>query len=201
LTFRFSAVWGNGGCLATGHGFTNCVTIITRPWGVVDDCTIETGWVVQNPSGSSDFLNNSFGPKDPTVAAVTGLSISVLDFVTAAPAFPSCGISNPNLAIDASGNTPDIAGAGLLALIAPFTFPAGTFATTCSQYVTHPTFVPGAAMNGTSIHGWLQFPPGDPGLLQCGADSTNPLGKSFFSVDGYTTPATSFLLNWGIRLK
>lgn len=112
-TIRFSAVWGNAGCFPVGHGFTNCVTIIVGPdpvWGIVDDCTIENGWVLQIPSASSDFFNNSFGPKPSNVVAVTGLTISVLDFVTATPAFPACGISTANVGLDLSGNTPSLVG-------------------------------------------------------------------------------------------
>jgi hypothetical protein len=209
-TFRFSAVWGNGACSAPGVGFTNCVTIVTAqdlPYGQVDDGTVEAGFVVQIPSGSSDYFNNSFGPKPPGVNGVVGLTLAVQDFVTAIPAYPTTGVSNPNLGVDPSGNTPDISGAGLLALVSPFTFPSGTFATTSGQYVSHTVSVPGSAMTGSSIHGWLQFPPGDPGLLAIGVDTSDfpgPQGQTFFSLDGYTSPAVQFSIpigNAGIIIK
>ena len=69
-TFKFAAVWGNStsNCLSPGVGFTNCVAIAIGddpppppPFGTCDDGTVETGWVVTIPSGSSDYFNNSFG--------------------------------------------------------------------------------------------------------------------------------------------
>jgi hypothetical protein len=131
---------------------------------------------------------------------VLGLCVSVLDFVTAVPAYPSAGISDANLAVDPTGDTPDISGAGLLCLIAPFTFPSGTFATTAAQYTCHlcPMPVPGSSFTSHG-HGWVQFPPGDSGLLGVGADTTVSNGCSYYSLDGYSTPAISFFVNWGIR--
>jgi hypothetical protein len=203
-TFRFAAVWGNGSCLSPGAGFTNCVTVITGPdpvYGIVDDCTIESGWVVGFPTGSSDYFNNSFGPKPSNVNGVTGVTAAVLDFGIATPEYPSVGVSTANTGVDPSGNTPDL-GAGILGNVTPFTFPSLTFSTTCSQYISHPVSVPGSAMTGPSIHGWVQLPPGDSGLLGVGADSSSPsAGKSFYTSDGYTTPAISFFANWGIRIK
>jgi len=204
-TFRFSAVWGNGSCLAPGAGFTNCVTVITTAdptYGVIDDCTFESGWVVNIPTLSSDYFNNSFGAKPSGVNGVTALTIAPFDFVTATPAFPTSGVSTANTGVDPSGNTPNVVGGGVLATVSPFTFTSGTFATTCSQMVSHAVSVSGGAMTGPSIHGWLQFPPGDPGLAGVGADtSSGTSGKSFFSLDAYTTPSIAFFTNWGIRLK
>lgn len=192
-TFRFSAVWGNGACLAPGAGFTNCVTVITTAdaqYGIIDDCTMESGWVVNIPALSSDYFNNSFGAKPSGVNGVTALTISVFDFVTATPAYPTSGVSTANTTVDASGNTPHVTGGGVLATVSPFTFTSGTFATTCSQFVSHAVSVSGGAMTGPSIHGWVQFPPGDPGLAGVGADtSSGTTGKSFFSLDAYTTPS------------
>jgi hypothetical protein len=203
-TFRFSAVWGNGGCISPGVGFTNCITVITGPdpkYGVVDDCTIESGWVVAIPAGSSDYFNNSYGPKPGSVNGVTALTISVLDFVTATPAYPSSGISTANTTVDPSGNSPNLTGPGVLATVSPYTFPAGSFETTCSQFSTHPVAVSGGAMTGPSINAWVQFPPGDSGLLGVGGDTTASNASSFFTQDGYTTASVAFFVNWGIRLK
>jgi hypothetical protein len=200
-TFRFSAVWGNPACSNPGVGFTNCVTIITLPdptFGVCDDGTIESGWVVQIPSGSSDYFNNDFG-NGVGHAGLTSLTISVLDFVTAVPAYPTSGVSNANLGVDASGHTPDIGAP--LAQVSPFTFPSGSFETTSGLYTSHAIAVPGGSL-GLHVHGWVQFPPGDSGLLGVGADtSSGTNGCSFFSLDGYSSPAISFFTNWGIRVK
>jgi hypothetical protein len=200
-TFYFTAVWGNPACTTPGVGFTNCICVCVAPdptFGIADDCTVETGWVVAIPAGPSDYFNNAFG--NPGVASITGLTVSVLDFVTATAAYPTAGVSNPNLGVDGSGNTPDVAGAGLLACVCPFTFPSGTFATTCAAYISHAVSIPGGSV-ASKVHGWVQFPPGDSGLLGVGGDTTAPNNQSFFTQDAYTTPAIGFGVNWGIRLN
>ena len=199
-TFRFSAVWGNPACSNPGVGFTNCVTIITSAdpsFGICDDGTVETGWVVQIPSGSSDYFNNNFG-SGVGKNGVVGLTLSVLDFGTTAGGYPTSGVSNANLVVDPSGNTPDIGAP--LATVSPFTFPAGTFATTAGLYISHAVSVPGGSL-GLNVHGWVQFPAGDPGLLGIGGDTTASNGCSGFSLDGYSSPAISFFVNFGIRVK
>lgn len=208
ITATFSAVWGNAACgdFSAGAGFTNCITIITIPdppvtYPFVDDGTIESAWIVQFPSGPSDYFNNELGAPPAATCNITGLTVAVMDFVTAVPEYPTAGVSNANLVLDPGGGTPDISGAGLLAVIAPFTFASGTVASTSATYTTQPVSVPAASLS-TDVHGWVQFPKGDPGLLGVGADSSSAsAGASFFSLDGYTTPSTPFLVNWGIRLQ
>lgn len=211
-TFKFAAVWGNNPstCLSPGVGFTNCVAIAIGddpppppPFGRCDDGTVETGWVVTIPTLTSDYFNNSFGAAPGGYGGSTGYAVSVLDFLTAVPAYPTSGFSNPNLGVDPSGNTPDVAGAGVIVTVSPFTFPAGTFATTDGAYVVQPAAAAGGAFSGISIHAWIQFPPGDPGLLGIGGDTTNPLGCSYFTQDAYTSPAIFFggIANWGLRIN
>lgn len=199
-TFRFSAVWGNPACGNPGVGFTNCVTIITGldpTFGLCDDGTIESGWVVQIPSGSSDYFSNNHGDGSAQ-NGIVGLTISVLDFGTATPAYPTSGVSNANLGVDGTGNTPDIGAP--LASVSPFTFPSLTFATTSGQYISHAVSISGGSLS-TNVHSWVQFPPGDSGLLGVGADSSSGTnGCSFFSLDGYSSPAISFFTNWGMRV-
>jgi hypothetical protein len=203
-TFQFSALWGNEACPAPGTGFSNCVTVITPPevFGIRDDGTIEYGWVVQIPSGSSDYFNNDFGFVLPSVNNVLAMSLSVIDFITAVPAFPQAGISDANLVLDPTGHTPDMTGPGLLSVIAPFTFPSGSFETTAGLYTSHlcPAPVPGSSF-ASHAHGWVQFPPGDSGWLRIGGDSNSPsFPYSFYTLDGYSSPALSFFPIWGIRL-
>jgi hypothetical protein len=202
-TYVLTAVWGNMACDTPTAGFTNCISINDRhwEWGVGDDGTLESGWVVQFPAGSSDYFNNNFGPPDRCVDGVTELVIAPFDFVTAVPAFPTSGISNANYGLDPTGNTPEMSGPGVLATVSPFTFPSGTFATTSDQYIHHAVSVPRSAL-GADVHGWVQFPPGEPGYLTVGAEeaSSNPAITSLFTLDGYTTPAVSFFVTWGIRL-
>jgi hypothetical protein len=181
-------------------GFTNCVSIITKPdpqFGICDDGTLESGWVVQFPSGSSDYFNNSYGAPPASVNGVVGLTIAVLDFGTPVAAFPAAGISNANLAVDPSGNTPDLGAP--LACVCPFTFSPGTFATTVQQYISHAVSIPAGAL-GPNVHGWVQFPPGDSGLLGVGGDTTETNHCSYYTMDGYTSPAVSFSVNWGLRI-
>ncbi|MFO0983509.1 MAG: hypothetical protein U1E76_17550 [Planctomycetota bacterium] len=204
-TYRFSAVWGNPACGNPGVGFTNCVTLVTAPdrdFGVCDDGTIESGWLVQVPAGSADYFNNNFGaPPSSLGNGITNLTLAVLDFGSTTSSFPTAGISNANYAIDPLGNTPDLRGGGLLAQIAPFTFPPGTFATTSGAYVRQPVSVSRFDL-GQDVHGWVQLPPGDSGLLGIGADSSSvPWGGSFQSGDGYFTPARSLPFNLGIRVR
>lgn len=200
-TFRFSAVWGNPACGNPGVGFTNCITVITPPepaFGVCDDGTIEAGFAVQIPAGSSDYLNNAFSTTANAPNGIVGVSMAVLDFGVTQPAFPAAGVSNANLAVDATGHTPDVASP--LAMISPFTFPAGTFATTSGQYVSHATAIAGGSLRAM-VHAWVQYPPGDTGLLGIGLDLNSPsAGCSYFSIDGYTSPAVSFGGNAGLRL-
>jgi hypothetical protein len=127
----------------------------------------------------------------------------VLDFLTATPAYPKSGISNPNLGVDPSGNTPFIGGPGVIITVSPFTFPPGTFATTSGQYITQSAVAPGAAFTGMSIHAWVHFPPGNPGLLSIGGDSTTPTNCSFYTQDGYATPGVPFgaACTWAIRIE
>ncbi|MFO0980560.1 MAG: hypothetical protein U1E76_02245 [Planctomycetota bacterium] len=200
-TFRFSAVWGNPACGNPGVGFTNCVTVVTGAdptFGILDDGTIENGWVVQFPAGPSDYFNNNFG--DGTGKnGIVGVTVAVLDFVTTTPSYASAGVSNANLGVDPTGQTPDIGGA--LAVVAPFTFTSGTFATTSAQYVSHAVGVAGGLLT-TKVHGWVQFTPGEPGFLGIGADTSSPAnGLSGWSLDGYATPANVVsYANWGIRV-
>lgn len=199
-TFRFSAVWGNPACSNPGVGFTNCVTVVTSAdpsFGICDDGTVETGWVVQIPSGSSDYFNNNFG-SGVGKNGIVGLTLSVLDFGTTAGGYPTSGVSNANLGVDPSGNTPDIGSP--LATVSPFTFPAGSFETTSGLYTSHAVSVAGGSL-GSNVHGWVQFPAGDPGLLGIGGDTTASNGCSGFSLDGYSSPAISFFVNFGIRVK
>jgi hypothetical protein len=204
-SLTLAAVWGNPSCANPGVGLTNCISVSTITHGDLawcDDGTIESGWVVQVPSGSSDYFNVDFGIPY-SLNGVGGITLSVLDFVTATPQFPAAGVSNANYAVDATGHTPDL-GAGALGVIAPFTFPPGTFATTSSAYVSHrlAAHVPDPAL-GDPVHAWVQFPPGDPGLLGIGGDSSGSFPScSYYSSNAYATPAipVSFV-NWGLRIS
>src|SRR5262245_40793394 len=77
--------------------------------------TIDSGWVVNFPSGSSDFfsvtldvipgIGNSENLADGL--SVSGLSVSVIDLSGGVTAFPRLGVYPPS-AIDPTLNTPDL---------------------------------------------------------------------------------------------
>jgi hypothetical protein len=109
-------------------------------------------------------------------------------------------VAPPNNALDATGLTPDLAHP--LAVVAPFTFPPGTMATTAGAYITRALIpLPGNTLPADT-HGFVQFPPGDSGLLALGADTDSVASTySAWTNNGYQTPANQVLFaNWGIRL-
>lgn len=205
LTFQFSAVWGNPGCLAPGAGFTNCITVITLPdppSGVItcDDGTYESGWVVSIPAGPSDYFDNDYAGLGGA-NGVTHLSYAIRDFVTTASAFPSAGIAPPDLVTDPAGNSPNLGAAW--ANIA-YTFPVGQFDYTTGT-VTSNALPGGGVGSGTiganKVLAYVQFPPGDYGALGIGGDTNSgSSGCSNWTLNGYSTPAYTFFVNWGMRL-
>ena len=52
-------------------------------------------------------------------------------------------------------------------------------------------------------HGYIQFPPGDNGLIGVGADTNNSfIGTMGWTLDGYATAANLFGAgNWGMRVQ
>ena len=165
-------------------------------WGTFDDGTFESGWVVQFPSGSSDFFSVNFD-ECPGVR-VNGLAVAAFDFGTLSTMFPRAGKAPADLVTDPSGNTPDLSNPYA---DVPCPFPPLTFATTSGQMVCCPfaTFTPSSG----NVHGFIQFPTGDSGLLGIGADtSSTPTNTAFWTLDAYTTPANPFSVgNWGLRCK
>jgi hypothetical protein len=200
-TFKFTAAYGD--TVKGGHGFTNCVTIITRPelpFGVWDDGRIDDAWFISLPSGPSDFFSVDFLSPPASVKNVIGITLAPMDFGAASPSFPQAGVAPANMAIDPTGLTPDIVHP--LAVVAPFTFPPGTMATTAGQYITRAILpLPGFQLPAHTI-GFVQFPPGDSGFLALGADTDSAAsGYSTWTNDGFHTPAHQVLFaNWGIRL-
>lgn len=199
FTLNFVAVSGASGVLGS-VGISNEVTVHALPdpgggWGTWDDGSYETGWVVSFPTGSSDYFNVNYG--NPGGAVTGDLDLAVMDFGSPFTSYPSAGFAPPNLGVDGSGNTPDIGNAYVSGAITGF--PAGTFVSTSGQLVTR-------SLGGYSPAGdagsFVQFPPGDSGLLGIGGD-TNGLvlaGKNGWTLDGYTTPANIVAYaNWGIR--
>jgi hypothetical protein len=197
ITVNFVAASGK-----TGHigsvGISNEITLSSlddpnNSFGAWDDCSYESGWVVQIPALSSDYFCQKYG--SPAGAIGGDLSVAVMDFGGTVSSYPSSGLAPPNLGVDASGLTPNLA---TPYSSFPFPFPALTFITTCGGMVTNagPNFDPAAGVNS-----FIQFPPGDPGLVGVGGDtngSPNPANNGW-TLNGFSTPANQFSVNWGIR--
>jgi hypothetical protein len=180
---------------------SNEVTVhsLTDPnvsWGVWDDGTYESGWVVQFPTQSSDYFNVNFGSCPGFT--VNGSQLAALDFGTTATNFPRNGVTRENLGVDGSGNTPDLVN---FYVDTPAAFPSLTFITTSGallQY-NYANFVPSTA----NTHQFTQLPPGDNGLLGIGGDNISSFisGLSGWTLNGYSTAANLVgYANWGQRL-
>lgn len=200
LTLNFVAISGSPGVLGSIQT-SNEVTVCSlpdpppTPWGVVDDGTIESGWVVAIPAGSCDYFSQLFDAC-PTIT-LTGRSTAVMDFGTTASSYPNSGFAPPNTGLDPSKLSPDL---GNPYLDIPMLFPSLTFCTTSGQYVVE-TNITNTNVSGLDILGFVRFPPGDPGLLGIGGDTTLPRGKTGWTLDCFSTPANPFgtTANWGMR--
>ncbi|MEW6743980.1 MAG: hypothetical protein AB1486_14610 [Planctomycetota bacterium] len=206
LTLNLVAVSGVPG-VPGSVGVSNEVTIVTvaepqYKWGVWDDCSFETGWVVSIPVGPSDYFNVNFNnPLAPKPNEITGIAIAVLDFGTTATAFPVSGAFPANYTVDPSGNTPDLANPYDAA---PFPLPPVAYTSTCGlPWREFGTPIPYSSVLSDDVHGVMQFPPGDAGLVGVGGDTTPPIsGKTGWTIDGYRTPANmTDSVNIGIRLS
>lgn len=201
LTINFVAITGSPGVPGSIQT-SNEVTVCSLPdpmvsFGSYDDGSYESGWVVSFPAGSSDYFNVNFG--DAGGQSVSSMQLAVMDFGTSATAYPRAGVTRENLGVDASGNTPDL---GSPYVDQPATFPAFTFVTTSGALLTYgfSAFTPVTP----NTHQFVQFPPGDPGLLGIGGDTNSAFisGLSGWSLDGYSTPANLVgYANWGMRLQ
>jgi hypothetical protein len=209
LTLNFVGVGGVPGVKGTVH-VSSEITLITLPdpgcnWGIKDDGTYETGWVVSIPSGSSDYFGNWMNCLiPPGVSNVTDIEIAVMDFGTTATGYPIAGACDANFGLDPSGWTGDLT--SIVASVAPFTFPPGTFASTSGLNIVNDfPDVPYGSFADDNIHGFLQYPPGDSGLLGTGGDTTPSPGIAWgahWTLDGWATPTNRFdtTAGWGIRL-
>lgn len=199
ITINFVAISGAPGVFGS-VAISNEVTVSSVPdpnisWGALDDCTYESGWVVSFPTGPSDYFNVNWGDKG---SAVNGnMHVAVMDFGTAFSSYPSAGFAPPNLGVDPGGFTPDL---GNVYNSAAFPFPSLTFVTTCGQMISNP--VGGVPASAGDVIGFVQFPPGDSGLLGIGGDTNGTVlpNRNGWTLDGYSTPANLVgYANWGIR--
>ncbi|MEW6742454.1 MAG: hypothetical protein AB1486_06820 [Planctomycetota bacterium] len=205
LSLTFVAVSGIVGVSGT-VGISNEITLTAREdlgdvWGIKDDGSYEHGLIIQIPTGSADFFNVNFNPgQTPVVSEITDFELAVMDFGTTSTAFPLSAVCPANTTLDPSAMTPDLSQPYEAA---PLTFPAGVFATTSAVNVvrTFSTPIPYSSVQDDNVHGVVQLPPGDFGLLAVGIDTSSTLPSgSAWSVDGYVTPAYPFSYKLGLRL-
>lgn len=151
-------------------------------------------WTVQVPTGSSDFFSVCFKvapgiPNLPNVVdglPVTGIAVSLCIPAGAAGLFPRIGVYYP---VAPGSCTPDLTNpvVELLNVLVPGPVPSSfIFFDTPEAFIAPGTSIVIAA---------VQLPPGDPAVIQIGGDASSSIaGTSFFSMDGYSTPAVPMLL-------
>jgi len=163
------------------------------------DGSMEGGWVVAIPAGSSDYFNVRY---DGAGRSVRSLGISVADF-GGTTSYPVVGYYNANTGLDPSGMSPDLS-SPLATVASPAILggPLFGFEAVDTADFTSPSL----------FHAVVQFPPGDPGLVGVGADQDgaangggecfgpNPFDSSAFTQDGYASPAITFTgAEWGFN--
>lgn len=158
-------------------------------WYISDtntDGSLESGWVVSIPAGSSDYFNVRFD--NETGKPLAGIGIGSADFASGT-AYPRAGLYDPNLTVDPTGNTPDltsgVSAGPVLGGGAVFNYVFGPFTTTPASAPKHMI---------------VQFPPGDSGLLGVGQDDNPPKTNfSGWSLDGFATPSNAVGGNLGLN--
>ena len=183
---------------------TDCGTICAC-FGLSDDTVLDaTIWKVQNPAGSLDFFNVRYVCH--TGSMITGVEAASWDFCGSSQSWATVGVYAGDNPVDPSGNTP-----GTLLTSAATT----TIAPFASDWTYPATFydVTDIPVSSTTVyHGAVQWNPGDTcvwiGSDTDGTDDASPpdCGKipgstSFFTLDGYATPAILFTsANWMIKI-
>src|SRR5262245_32119274 len=85
-------------------------------WSCVVPSVPDPGWVVQFPTGSSDYFSAAYaavttldveGGTVSKALPIKSVGISVADFSSGLN-YPTIGVFRPNVGLDASGNTPDL---------------------------------------------------------------------------------------------
>jgi len=156
------------------------------------DGSSENCWKVSAPSGPSDAMSVDLDNRCHNLQIVaicaqfcdtsgTGVDEPIL-----------LAIACDNLALDPTGTTPDLSGAGIVTGVVN---PNGQNGTFCTEIVAYD--VPDVCLTSSkNTHVVMKFRPGDSSLWLC-ADSAGPIfGHSYFTTDCYSTPAIPFTLNW-----
>ena len=160
-------------------------TLADKNVKVIGDGVSESCWKISNPSGPSDYFNNDY---DTACAGGQILAIAAMYCETkSGGASNLIGFFYDNLGVDGTGTTPDLSNAAT-SLANPTGLP-GTFCTDLVGYDVPDVTI---ASSGHTVAGLAA---GDSALWLC-ADTTSAANKSYFSTDGYSTPAVPFTVNW-----
>jgi hypothetical protein len=192
----------------------NCVTA-TGCYGQKDDGIVDFNiWKVQNPAGPSDWFNVNNGTADSSLisCAVTGLEIASWDFCNVGPCWAEVGEYNANLAVDATGATPNLNSpistiGSATACMAPGSADSAapyTFYDLPDFHINNSTTIYHAAVGwpaGDSCI-WLGSDTDGTDTTQCARQIPNSGTDSLWTLDGYATPGMRFSgANWCIRTK
>lgn len=176
-------------------------------YGQQDDGIVDANiWKVQNPAGSLDYFNVHQGTAPSSVSTLTSVEVASWDFCATGPSWGEVGIYLSNTGLDATGGTPLTPGISVVTGAAAAVPPSQSdWAYPATLYDT--ADVGGAG--GTDFHTAVKWGTGD-SCLWIGSDNdgtdgpcgTIPSTASYFTLDGYSTPALqSTNNNWVQKLN
>jgi hypothetical protein len=165
-----------------------------------DDGGAELAFKIFYPTPVGEMYNVDFN-SDASGMSVLGLQVEVYVSIGTAQ-IGTAAICGDNLALDASGRTPDIA-SPLSSLTNPTGGPGvGTF---CGGFTTYDT--PDISLGTAGVHGVISFPTNDSSTWMC-TDAWDSLGfnhtgarHSFFTTDSYATPASYSYSKWNYMIR
>jgi len=193
-------------------------------WGQYDDGAASSFWKVTNPATSNDYFNVRFGSfVDPNSGGNCAKGIS--DFQVAT--YDQCGGGGPlnwqdiglypaNTALDSTGNTPDVANpvvqaTGLTASagVLDFSYPASTYdfpdvaASTNGALATYAGGSVAVHWVGGDTCLWIGGDTNgtDDDSTSTGTCSQIPSTRTYFTINGYSTPAIrASYANWMMKV-
>ncbi|MFO0983591.1 MAG: hypothetical protein U1E76_17995 [Planctomycetota bacterium] len=170
------------------------ITDVNQNIGVGNYSDMNSCWSVQVPTGTADYFSVCFKvapgiPNLPNVVdglPVTGIAVSLCIPGGIVGVFPRIGVYYPTTP---GGCTPDLNNRviELLNVVVP-----GPVA---SDFIFFDTPEAMIAPGTPTVIAAIQLPPGDPGLVQIGGDSSSSIsGSSYYSLNGYSTPGLPMTL-------
>jgi len=189
-------------------------------FGQIDDGTFDGNlWKVQNPAGPADYFNNRIdhfdGAGNPCSTPATYTSIQAMswDFCGTGPSWAAAGIYGSSTSL--GGNTPDLLNPLVQCTTLQVTTATGpTYANgTTYDFPDVNASTNSALANTLVMHTVVQWPLGD-SCIWIGSDADGidddasstgsctvvPSTASFFTLNGYTTPAVSAGVNTMMRI-